>query len=628
MSTGLTIKNLIQYFNDRNRQMDQYNIGRNHGKEPQYPMLVVFLGESATKGYKELYSNIFRNWPQYQQEIKFVEVQKTECEEQYYSLDIYSETVQKKQVTIPELNDLVSSLFSVNNHFQDKSKLIVYFVLDTTDMLDERVFLDWLTILDNTKNALGVDKQDLLDMLIVLLNESLSKQKTARRIRNYFCVDENKKCISTFILSNRRSDNAITENWEICYKMIASLIALSNNNNIHVMQSLFAKGFYTASYARSEKPIEDIGQVTVNEIIDRLSEVKNSQVHDLLEEDNILLRLGITKEGYFKILNDYVDKVLVTLLPSGKQVELFPRRSMDEFDMSSLSAKEISEETMGAWDAYLAIIVQHAQEKVNMDATTRVLWAKQYAEQLHANFTAGELVYLKEHLLEVKDKINNTNRPLRDSAVLSFATLNLKYLLSSNLEMIKFFVNIIEEEGNKAMDFVETWNVLLSSRMHVFSSRDENITKYYSKKVRNYFDYHEVEFVEEFKKLQDSVALEMFLKKTIDQILKSDAIFYAPFEEELESRMKEDGVITLDSKQYIRQKLTGEGVHTYLQINFSYGNPIFSAILLKTGTALHSNLKNNLSETIYYYDTGCGDCAEAINIYELQDYHLINDEGR
>mgnify|MGYP003295744607 CR=1 FL=1 len=47
-----------------------------------------------------------------------------------------------------------------------------------------------------------------------------------------------------------------------------------------------------------------------------------------------------------------------------------------------------------------------------------------------------------------------------------------------------------------------------------------------------------------------------------------DDAFYAPFEEELESRMKEDGVITLDSKQYIRQKLTGDGVHTYLQINF------------------------------------------------------------
>lgn len=628
MSTNLTIKNLIQYFNDKNRQMDQFNVGKNNGKEPQYPMLVVFVGECSVNGYADIYSNIFRNWPQYQQEIKFVEVQKADSGEQYYRLDMNSERVQKKQLTVTELNDLVTSLYSVNNHFQDKSKLIVYFIMDTTNMCCENDFLEGLKILEATKVALGTDEQDLLDMLFILLNESLSRQKIAKQIRNCLCVDENRKCISTFVFSNKRSDNAITEDWGICYKMVASLMALSNNSNVHVMQSLFNKGFYTASYARSEKPIENIGQVIVNEIIDRLSAVKSKQVYELLEEENFLLRLGITKEGYFHILNDYVDKVLVPLLPSKEKLEFFPRRSMEEFDMTSLSAKEISEETMGAWDAYLATIVQHAQEKVNMDSATRVLWAKQYAGQLHANFTAGELVYLKEHLLEVKDKINNTNRPLRDSAVLSFATLNLKYLLSSNLEMIKFFVNIIEEEGNKAMDFVETWNALLSSRMHVFSIRDENITKYYSKKVRNYFDYHEVEFVEEFKKLQDSVELEKFLKKTIDQILKSDAIFYAPFEEELESRMKEDGVITLDSKQYIRQKLTGDGVHTYLQINFSYGNPIFSAILLKTGTALHSNLKNNLSETIYYYDTGCGDCAEAINIYELQDYHLINDEGR
>ena len=150
---------------------------------------------------------------------------------------------------------------------------------------------------------------------------------------------------------------------------------------------------------------------------------------------------------------------------------------------------------------------------------------------------------------------------------------------------------------------------------------------FYEKKVRNYFDHHGHELAEEFKRIQDFESLKLFLEGTLDKIVDSDSIFSAPFEEELERRLREEALPT-DAKQYIRQKLTGEDVRTYLQVNFNFGQPVLSSILIKVGTSLYKNLYNNLAPTTYYYNTGCGNAAEATVVYEVSKENLINGESR
>ena len=88
-------------------------------------------------------------------------------------------------------------------------------------------------------------------------------------------------------------------------------------------------------------------------------------------------------------------------------------------------------------------------------------------------------------------------------------------------------------------------------------------------------------------------------------------------------RLREKTLLS-DARQYIRKKLTIDDVYTYLQVDFSFEQPILSAVLLKTGTPFYHNLSGNLAPDTYYYNTGCGDTAEAMTVYEVSTENLIN----
>ena len=76
--SNLTVQNLILYFESRLRQIDHHVLGNTAGKEPQFPMLAVFIGDDAIKGFSSIASNLFEIWPQYQRELRFIGVTRKE----------------------------------------------------------------------------------------------------------------------------------------------------------------------------------------------------------------------------------------------------------------------------------------------------------------------------------------------------------------------------------------------------------------------------------------------------------------------------------------------------------------------------------------------------------------------
>ncbi len=403
---------------------------------------------------------------------------------------------------------------------------------------------------------------------------------------------------------------------------------MSNNSEANVSASLFSKSVLTASYAREEKPSEKIGQVIVTALIDEMTKSFVHREMHLFEDDSISERLGLTNNGTITILDNYAQNVLVPLLPSASDLMLFPRVSMDRYDdVSQLSAREFNSLTMSSWDSYLSQVAHQAQEKVNMDSKIRQNWRKEYLIYLCTQFSTDELIYLSDHIDDIREIINRKREPSQEMQVLNAAKSRLKYMLSSDPKLVDIFLSAIKEQGENARKFSQAWHELLQSRQNIFAIRDDNITAFYERKVRNYFDHYGHELAEEFKKLQDTESLKLFLENSLDKIVDSNPVFSAPFEEELERRLREDALPT-DAKQYIRQKLTGEDVHTYLQVNFNFGQPMLSSILIKVGTPLYDNLYSNLSPTTYYYNTGCGNAAEAIVVYEVNRENLINGESR
>ncbi len=631
--SNLTIQNLILHFENKLRQIDRHTLGNTAGKEPQFPMLVVFLGDEAIKGFSSIASNLFEIWSKYQRELQFVGVTNKGNSVAYVQLSIEENEAQESQISSDDISNIVTSLFGLKNHFQDRSKLFVYFILDTTSYKSAEEFSTWMDIMQQTKNAFGIESLDILDMLIVLLNENFSRMSIANQVRNKLCsfYDDPKlfsNCTSIFLLSNKRSDHAILEDWNICYRIATSIMVLSNNSDTNISTSLFSRHVLTASYAREEKPSEKIGQVIVTALIDEMTKAFVQREMHLFEDDSISERLGLTRDGTITILDNYAQNVLVPLLPSASQLMLFPRVSMDEYDdVSQLSAREFNSLTMSSWDSYLSQVAHQAQEKVNMDSKIRQNWRKEYLTYLCTQFSTDELIYLSDHIDDVREFISHKRELSQEMQVLSAAKSRLKYMLSSDPKLIDIFLSAIKEQGESARKFLQAWRELLQSRQNIFAIRDDNITAFYERKVRNYFDHYGHELVEEFKKMQDIESLKLFLENSLDKIVDSNPVFSAPFEEELERRLREEALPT-DAKQYIRQKLTGEDVRTYLQVNFNFGQPVLSSILIKVGTPLYDNLCSNLAPTTYYYNTGCGNAVEATVIYEVSKENLINGESR
>ena len=628
MSTTLNMHSLIHHFEERLRQIDRQNLGDVTGKEPHFPQLVVYLGKDASDAHMAVSTNLLQIWPQYQDELKFLCIQKMDGIT-YFEIPVGSE----QGVVLSEngVREMASALFGTRMHFADRSKLLVYFILDTTSMQSLDDFLSWLPVLHTVKALLCPDSTDLLNMLCLLLNENLTRQKTAAKIRNYlscfYTNEEMRKTVNNvLLLSNRRNDNAILEDWEIGYKIISATIALSNNEETRITTNIFCNSVLTASYAREEKPISQIGQVVVGKFLLSLAENAPHTDPKLMDDPKLAEKLGLTKNGTFAILDQYAQANLYALLPSEEQLELFPRRDANaQVQMSMLSANAFNEFTMGAWNQYLEEMIRTAKEKLEMNSALRQKWGDAYRKFLADTFKKEEILYLADHIDDVVEIMSNTRLPSGDAQVLIAAREQLKYMLSSDETFIRIFVSALQQQGRIVSEFAQAWNSLLQSRRQVFGVRDANMSAFYERKIRNFMDRRGTEIFTAFAAIHNTQELIEFLQGTVEDIIDSDEVFSAAFEDELERRLNEDALPT-DAKQYIRKKLTGSGVYTYLQTNFALGEPIVSSILIKIGTPLYKNLYSNLAPSTYYYNTGSSSAAEALVIYEVSRENLVNGE--
>jgi len=625
MNTNISISDLIQYFDEKLRQIDRRRIGDNIGKEPQFPMLVLFMGDNAIDGFSEVYTRLVQFWPQYQNELVFLGVRGCVNEIECFDLSMNGSEVIKEEIYLDKLGDRISILFGLKSHYQDRSKLLVYYILDTTRFTNVSDFRSWMDTINRIKSFCGVDNVDLLDLLFLLLNENIGERCTvAAEIKNYL-YDYLEECVtSVLLLSNRRSDHVILEEWNLVYRIVSDIVALTNNCDTQITGKVLRSGVYTASYEFEEKPITQIGQVIIRALIERLSNESFDSRIAITQDESLGTKLGLSSEKTLTILDDYAEQSLYKLLPSEDKLALFPRRdAVDYDDLGSYSEKDFNEMTMNSWKSYLGQIVTQAQEHIRRDSSMRIRWRETYSKIISENFSIGELIWMKDHLDEIHNLLNNVRQPSSETKVLSAAKSQLRYLLSSNRSIMHIFVEEIEQLGKNAEDFLEAWQQLLRSRLTLHPVRDENLTKFYEQKVTEFFDYNGASISEQFSHISNMDELKAFFEDIIDRIIDSAPVFSSAFEEELECRLNEEAE-QKNAKQYIRDILTGPKVPTYFQANFNLAQPIVSSILLNIGTPLYKNLSNNLSPTTYYYNTGSSNAAEALNIYEVGKDNLIN----
>lgn len=632
MSENISVQKLMDYFEYRLREIDQTQRDITTGEEPLFPMIIIFLGEASKKGFVRIAENLFRLWPQYQKELRFLYMENFisdsgACELEFSECLFENDGLKNiNPIDENQVLKIVSYMFSPQNHFKNKRELKIYYILDTTAINDMQEHSVWMEAISKSRDILGLHSYEISDLLLLLLDESVGRE-IAGKIKNTFvkCYDDEGFPVkSVFLLSNRRGDNAICNDWQEHYHMMASLIALSNNSRGQAVTAMFSSGVKTVSYAREEKPSDQIGQVVVTELLDYLTQNGDTK-KQFVEETFLLERCGFTKGRTIKVLDDYIESVVGGILPSYEQMEVFPRKNMRYIENAlEMFSDEFNEETMGAWNCYLEKKADVLKEKIRNDKNITENVIKCYKNMIAENFSVGEMLYLAEKTDVVENLFARFPEiSLKTKKVLEAAIEVFQYHLSADSESREQFKNIFLTQCQNVKSFMEAWDYLLRTRREVFSLKDTTLEGFYKKRLMGYFDKNRVVLMNAFNKLRGKEELWEFLKKIIDDMIDSDELYSAPFEEELATRLN-GGEQQNAANQYIRQKLAEEDVYIYLQTNFGLPEPIFSTVMLKKGISLHDYLEDSLAEDTYYYDTGISKAAEAIKIYEISKENLIN----
>lgn len=628
----IKVSNMMEYFEERLHFLDLRRNTNYMGKQPEYPMLVVFLGTAAIHSYKEISSKLFRLWPSYRDVLKFMGVEGTRENIKYYQLSTGDEgEARRESLQEDEIQRWVFGISNRKNNFRYYNKRLVYFVMATTEFADISEYKDWINIYLDVKQEIGAEASQFYELFVLLLDEKdKAQRRKAREIRNYI-ADKRYVVSRTVLLSNVDNDNGINADWLPCYAIVSNVIALTNNSDNRIFSALFHPDarIVTASYVCEKKPIREIGWVVVTKIIEHLEEIKGREENSSPFQDDALYdRLGLTGEHTFKILDSYAERKLFQLLPEEEQLHFFPKmEDMYYEDMKPCTPQKFNEITMNSWSCYLEQVMKKADDKIEGEPELIEQWARDYGEYIKSVFTVDELVIFAENIDKINSIFSSYADTTRSGQILEAARQDIKSRLSSNQKVRDAFIGAIRECGLEAKEFLEKWGQMLDSVSLVHPVTDRTIINFYGWKTADYFDLNVRKISGKLKEISDIKGLEAFLKKLIEDVIDSDpAVFLAPFDQERIERLSTEEHLFGEAYRDIQTKLTDrEKIMKYLNVNFSFQAPIASAVMMKVGTPLEKSVREAFEDEIYFYNTGSSNSAEVIELYNVEPYHLMQD---
>ena len=619
---ALNMQQFIQYVDAEIHKLEFNATGANAYRKPEFPMLVVYLGDGS-EAHAALSEHLCRLWPAYKNGLRFLEVQRGDGSLSFTRLA--ARTEERRPVVVEQLGDLINELFDSTNNFRNQSNMIVYYLLDTTSFTDPDELFVWMDAIRTVQEAMDVNENIMNNMLFLMLHGGVTKQKIYKGVRARLAnfadgtVADRFPVKNTVVISKYLDDGTILRDWTDGYRIVAASIALSNDYDPMIRAPFFSFPVVTPYYSIVQKATPEIGQVVVTQFLDTLAhQVNTAATLQLGAVPQLKERLGKEKDGTFTFLNQYLYQHIQELLPSPEQLVIFPRREPDDYvDMANLTAQDFDGYTMGAWSAFLQGLADRM-----ISESTGAGWKEYYAELLKQNFTPGELRCLSHNRGQVAEVLKKVDAPLHNGDVLTMARNYLQYYLSSRPNTLRLLGEAVRQSGESAREFDATWRALVESELEVHLTENEVLKTFYAKKIKAYFDHHPLQgLAEQLQRCRDEKQLEAFVKEQLDQILRSDAIFAAPFASELTAMLNEQGLPQTPA-QYIHTRLN-DG-HTYLNTIYSLGEKAGQPTILmdQDQEALYKGLRSNLPENVFCYDTSVANSVEYLQMYRVSADHL------
>ena len=603
------------------------------GEEPRYPMIICYMGEVSEDAYYDISSELYQLWPSFHEHILHVGIDYKE-DDNALSYKLLSKEG-SRAVSETELLRSLNLLHDEDSGFESVDRINIYFIMNSSNVLTLDEYLKQLGLYRLIKERLkNITSKD---MLFLLLSEGLDRTSVSIKIKNHLAKyyeeeDHNVyKMDSVFIISNKRSDGHIVRNFEKMYSIISYVIAQSNQKtDAHTVSMLYSGGLKCVSFSRVSKPMDDMSLVIIQNFLRRLREHNQRKPSTQLPGEKRLRELaGISEEGVFKCIEDYIKSHEGEYELTEEFLEYFPRKHMDTADISKLSYEEADELTMGTVSGYISSLVSKVLG----------MFATQGVPELVENYRnyINKSCKSKEELLELRDNIEtlkrlttgNSDRFIGNAGIIDVVSKRLTYELSDNRSLREKLFQVIEDEAKKSQSFERSFEELVNALDEVRNVSDESVKAMYGNIAERYI-YDNLESLnEEFRKLRSDEEFYIFAKRHIEEIVKSHAIFGLNFEDELRERLnKNDDPTYIDNWLYSRLTSIDE-VPIYLKSSFGTFNPLGSVFSLRTDTRLSDYIKRLLTgtdKTTYYYNTRSNSYAIAMEIFKVERSNLISQE--
>ncbi len=609
----MTAADLIQYFTAEIQRFDNKRIREGAGSGPKYPMAVVFLG-NATACYDILSKRLEQLWPQYTGELLFLHAQEGDGAACHVSM--LQPTGQDAFTEAPvDVGEQIEALFNADRHFEDRGQLLIYYVIDSSNMTSLEEFKRMVALKTRFQAAAGVQYYSARDMLFLLLDNFGRKTELSDQILSCFADTIPDFSSTSVMLIGRVRHDKIRNEWSECYRAIASIVALTNSSYDVMANSILQAGCHTLAYHREEKPTRDIGWVMVKNLLDYISQNLIGQDQPTIASEEIERFFS-----YQSLVDTYVNRVLATRLPSEEDLLLFPRKNMDE-DVLSLNHRAFNDMTMGAWLAYLRSLIKPVEDELSPDGDLADKWKRAYREQLNVPIrTLSSLPENLESVYRVLEK--ESSLQIEEQKPLTAAKDWMLHELLKSKAVRKLFRSVIREQKQRADRFSEAWRAIQISMNQVHRPNDDNaelLIEYYKKQGEKLLNDNKSELQKDFEKLTDADALEKFLQKQLNGIIEAIPSLTAPFEDELQQRLQyqqNDGTPKI-ATEFITERLASDAISAFLTHITSLGPSVAGAVLLKRETELYEHIRNALNQDVRYYDTNDSSKAEAVYVYDV-----------
>lgn len=619
------IKELLDYFQEYLLDTEGTAAGLLGTAKATYPMIVVSLGKETGNGLGiELKYQLLKMWPPYKESLLFLQAEGSPEDLQFSILG------SKQILTLEDVQEQISMLFEENNYFKNYTRLLVFYLLDTTACIGNVDLDAYLDMIKACSQVFAFPSQN--SVFFLTLNERIGNEGQSSKIRCdysnlYFNTGRAKEIVPcTYIVSNKNTIGSFMSRQNHYFDQIfADIILLCNGPDTYVSSNMLYGAVKTVGYTTQAKPVDDISKAAVSSLLKKISDLQDSKKTDeahLLGENpqELLGRLGIQKDGTFYMLDSYINAAS-RYFPTQDEVDAFPRRTSEDLDLFSLSVTDVEKETFGAWGCYMESIVSKVEQEIISGLQQEESFQDTYLRHLQKKFSRGELIWMSKNQEEIREVLNQEYYSYGTRNVIDSLKEELALRVFQNAGIKEAIIDTIVKAGEQAREFMRMWNELVNTESIIV--RQIDIIPFYDQKVQQYIDRNAERITRAFQTISDVDGLKDFLFGEIRILIKSDPVFRAPFEEELIQRVNQKD--PAQALRAIAEQLCGTNVKIWLASNgASLDDPVQMSLLMQDETALYESLHEILpDQKYYYYDTDINESADALNIYVLNETQLM-----